>query len=134
MPPDAPTPGTGGDWLERAKSALAIARQPMPEVVFWEDLCYQAQQAAEKAIKAVFIHKRLIFAYTHDIEELGAELEEKGVVVPAHIKEAISLSRYATETRYPGYFEPVTEDEFRQAVALAERAIEWAERVLKEPA
>lgn len=45
--------GTPRDWLGRAKSNLARARQPKPDEVFWEDLCFDAQQAVEKALKAV---------------------------------------------------------------------------------
>jgi HEPN domain-containing protein len=32
--------------------------------VYLEDLCYQAQQAAEKAIKAIFISLRRTFPYS----------------------------------------------------------------------
>ena len=46
FPPDDPT-----EWLNRAKSNLAIARNRLPET-YLEDLCFEAQQAAEKAIKS----------------------------------------------------------------------------------
>jgi hypothetical protein len=42
------------EWLNRARSNLAHAQAVSPEV-FLEDLCFDAQQAAEKAIKAIFI-------------------------------------------------------------------------------
>jgi HEPN domain-containing protein len=32
---------------------LALAKQPKPREAFWDDLCFDAQQAAEKSIKAV---------------------------------------------------------------------------------
>jgi len=38
-------------------------------------LCFQAQQAAEKAIKAVYISKKVAFPYIHDISHLLAALE-----------------------------------------------------------
>ncbi|HVT02768.1 MAG TPA: HEPN domain-containing protein [Thermoanaerobaculia bacterium] len=53
MPRDRATPGSAEDWLARARSDLAIARSPLPEGAFLEDLCFHAQQAAEKALKAV---------------------------------------------------------------------------------
>jgi HEPN domain-containing protein len=39
------------DWLVRAKSSLALAKQAKPQEAFWEDQCFLAQQAAEKALK-----------------------------------------------------------------------------------
>lgn len=43
-------------WLNRAKSNLARAKvgQLFPEILY-EDLCFDAQQAAEKALKALFV-------------------------------------------------------------------------------
>jgi HEPN domain-containing protein len=43
------------EWLKRAVSNLERARQPKPPSVYWEDLCFDAQQAAEKAVKALYI-------------------------------------------------------------------------------
>jgi hypothetical protein len=53
MPQDRPVPGSSADWLARAKGDLAIAKAPLPEGAFHEDLCFHAQQAAEKAMKPV---------------------------------------------------------------------------------
>lgn len=37
-------------WLKRAKSNLVRAKQPRPEEVYYEDLCYDAQQSVEKSL------------------------------------------------------------------------------------
>lgn len=42
-------------WLARAKGDLALASAPLPPGAFYEDLCFHAQQAAEKAIKAASV-------------------------------------------------------------------------------
>jgi HEPN domain-containing protein len=76
LQPDNPV-----EWLNRAKSSLAIAIQPSGEI-YPEDLCFQAQQAAEKAIKAVYISKKVSFPYIHDISQLLAALEKEGVIIP----------------------------------------------------
>jgi HEPN domain-containing protein len=44
FPPDDPR-----EWLNRARGNLARAKSRIPEA-FLEDLCFDAQQAAEKAI------------------------------------------------------------------------------------
>lgn len=69
-PPDDPR-----EWLKRAKSALALA-QVHEEAIYFEDLCFQAQQAVEKAVKAVLIQRGVRFSYVHDIAELLAEAED----------------------------------------------------------
>jgi HEPN domain-containing protein len=127
MPPDKSIPGSVQDWLVRATGHLALAQQPKPAGAFWEDQCFLAQQAAEKAIKAVYQHQELPFRYTHDLEELGKGLEDHGVPIPPVVKEAVILTRYAFETRYPGPFEPVTAEEYHEAVRLATSVVAWAE-------
>ena len=131
VPQDKSMPGDPVGWLTRAKGSLALAKLPKPEGAFWEDQCFFAQQAAEKAIKAVYQHKGLFFRYIHDLEELGKGLEDQGIPIPDVIKEAIILTKYAVETRYPGLYEPVTEEEYQEAIRLAEATIEWAESIIQ---
>jgi hypothetical protein len=52
VPQDRPTPGSAEDWLARARGDLAIAKAPLPEEAFYEDLCFHAQQAAEKGTES----------------------------------------------------------------------------------
>ena len=40
------------EWMNRARSSLAIAKNRVPQA-YLEDLCFEAQQAAEKAAEAV---------------------------------------------------------------------------------
>jgi len=55
MPAEDRMPGSPPDWLHRARSDLNLARLSRPEGVLLEDLCFHAQQAAEKALKAVLV-------------------------------------------------------------------------------
>jgi len=132
MPPEKTIPGSPLDWLTRAKGSLALAKQPKVEEAFWEDQCFLAQQAAEKALKAVYQLKGILFRYTHDLEELGRGLEDSGLPVPPDVKEAIILTRYAFETRYPGPFEVVTKEEYQEAIRLAEAVVVWASSIIAE--
>jgi len=121
-----PRPGTPLDWLRRARADLALARVDLPPGGFYEDLCFHAQQAAEKAIKAVYQLREWRFRYVHNIEELLTGLRQGGEPVPSDLDEATRLTQYAFETRYPGFGEPVTRDEYERAVKLAGRVVEWA--------
>ena len=42
-------------WLVRARSDLTLACQDAPGILL-EDLCYHAQQVAEKALKGVLVY------------------------------------------------------------------------------
>ncbi len=77
MPQHNPPPGTAREWLDRAQGKLALAHQPLPSGAFWEDLCFLDQQAAELAIKAVFIAHDWTFPFIHDLGELLDELERQ---------------------------------------------------------
>jgi len=132
MPPDRPVVGSPQDWLARARGDLALARVPLPADAFYEALCFHAQQAAEKALKAVYLHHGWRFKYIHDLAELVAGLKQNGMTVPEDVMDSMNLTSYASATRYPDLDEPVTEDEHRQAVARAEAVVQWAERDLRQ--
>jgi HEPN domain-containing protein len=59
-------PNDSREWLARAKSNLRLA-SVRDEAVYPEELCYNAQQAAEKAIKGVFVKLGREFPYTHNL-------------------------------------------------------------------
>jgi HEPN domain-containing protein len=63
-PPEDPR-----EWLNRARSNLLQAKAQR-RGVYLEDLCFSAQQAAEKAIKALLIKYDVKFPYTHDLAKL----------------------------------------------------------------
>jgi HEPN domain-containing protein len=109
MPGNDVVPGSAADWMARARGDLAIAKAPLPEDAFLEDLCYHAQQAAEKALKAIYLHFGWTFRYTHDLEILTAGLIEKGLDIPADVLEGIELTGFAWAARYPGLIEPITD-------------------------
>jgi HEPN domain-containing protein len=77
MPPERFLPDDPREWLNRTRSNLLKAKEKVPDV-YLEDLCFDAQQAAEKAIKAVFLKKGIAFPYTHDLADLLTLLEESG--------------------------------------------------------
>ncbi len=130
MPQDRTTPGSAQDWLARARSDLAIAQSPLPEGAFLEDLCFHAQQAAEKALKAVYQHRQWVFRYTHDLEDLIAGLRERGQDIPPDVQEADLLTGFAWEARYPGLSEPVGREEYEESVRQAGIVVAWAEKVI----
>jgi HEPN domain-containing protein len=117
-------------WLKRAKSNLLRAKTPRTnEEIYYEDYCYDAQQCAEKALKAYCIFLNLPYPKTHDINYLFELIENAGVEISEENRQASILSEYSVETRYPGDYIEVTEEDYKKAIFIAEQIYKW---VLKE--
>ena len=121
-------------WLRRARSNLALARQGKPSDAVWEDLCFDAQQAVEKATKAVLVRFKIDFPKTHSLETLFHLLEVSGHPAPPSLMVAKDLTDYAIEMRppLPEDEEEVTEEDHRNAVSIAERVVQWAEKLIED--
>jgi HEPN domain-containing protein len=85
-----------------------------------DTVAFHAQQCAEKYLKALLSLRAVDFPRIHDIAELLA-LAEMGERVALSVEEQRLLTGYATVTRYPGDYEPVTVTEARRAVTMARR-------------
>ena len=129
MPPEDSEAGGPADWLRYARSDLAYAKVPRPPGVLWESLCFHAQQAAEKAIKAVLVASSIAFPRTHNLETL-VELLPHELPTPIEPLKAVGLSHYAAVTRYPGEFESIGEAEYIEAITLASAVVAWAEATI----
>jgi len=125
-------PGSPADWIRHAESDLAIASQPPPAGVLFETLCFHAQQAVEKSLKAVLISHNVEPPYTHDIAKLISAIEASGIEWPDRLDDAAGLTRYAVQTRYPGVVGPVPEEHHSRSVAVARAVLAWAERVISK--
>ena len=132
MPPDLPEIGTPADWLRYARSDLALARVPRPVDVLLDTLCFHAQQAVEKSLKAVLLSKEIRFPYTHDIARLITLVSAATIAWPEELDQAAELSEYAAESRYPGSKELVSEEDYHQALTIAEQVLAWAESVVSD--
>lgn len=119
-------------WLKRAKSNLARAKVgKVSEDILYEDLCFDSQQAVEKAFKAICIINDIRFKKAHDISYLVDLLENGNIVVPEELQKAKILTDYAVELRYPGDYPPVDENMYKDAIEIAEAVVSWAETELK---
>lgn len=130
MPPEAFVPGSPDDWLRHARSDLLLARQQVPPEVLLAMLCFHAQQAVEKSLKAVLLAHGTIFPYTHDLAQLITLVKHAGLPWPDVLDTAAELSVYAVGTRYPGAYGDLTADDYTQAIAIAEQVVAWAEALL----
>ena len=114
------------DWLKRARSNLERVRiGKCSEEILYEDVCFDAQQSAEKSLKSLLVKLDKPFPKTHSIGVLLKLIEETGIEIPDDVKQSKMLTDYAVDARYPGVYEPVSEDEYKEALKLAEDVFEW---------
>ena len=126
------SPGSPQDWLAHAESDLSLARVARERKdVLPEQACFHAQQAAEKALKAVLLFKRIEFPLVHDLKTLVDLLQENAVSFPPEVSEAGALTPYAVEARYPGHLEEITSSDVGEAVRLADAILRWAAEILR---
>jgi len=117
-------------WIDRAKSSLAISKNKSDENIFYEDLCFQAQQAVEKALKGMLIFYNIEPEKTHNLVLLIKELS-KYISIPEEISATAILNDYAVQTRYPGDYTPIEEEEYKNAIKIAENCVNWIENACK---
>jgi HEPN domain-containing protein len=65
------------EWLGRARSSLELAKAADNRLVYYEDLCFQAQQSAEKGLKGLLIFYGIEPEKTHNLYTLLQELEKQ---------------------------------------------------------
>ena len=129
FPPGRYPPDDPREWMARAKHNLRRAKRWVPDEDegFLEYLCFPAQQAAEKAIKARLIALDVEFPYTHSIEDLLACLETAGDAIPDEVRAAESLTPYAAIMRYPNQCPLAGEEQYLAAIRAAEAVVSWVE-------
>lgn len=118
------------DWFRQAEADLRHARNSLESGDF-EWSCFAAHQAAEKALRAVFL-KLGMDAWGHTITVLIGNLP-KSVEPPSEtlVNYARMLDKYYIPTRYPNGFESgaptdfYTSDEAQNAIYQAEGILEF---------
>ena len=122
--------GSPADWLRYARSDLNLARIAVGSDVMLEMLCFHAQQAAEKGIKAVLLGAGIPFPRTHNIGSLLALLPATHTLSP-DVALAVSLTDYAVANRYPGEYEEVSDVDYEEAIRLASAVVAWADHIVR---
>nr|VFJ88350.1 MAG: HEPN domain-containing protein [Candidatus Kentron sp. H]VFJ93548.1 MAG: HEPN domain-containing protein [Candidatus Kentron sp. H]VFJ94873.1 MAG: HEPN domain-containing protein [Candidatus Kentron sp. H] len=80
--------------MSYAKSDLALARTAGSPDIMPKMLCFHAQQAAEKALKAVLLAGNTDFPNTHNLRFLLDRIPSR-IEIPPEIEDAALLTDYA---------------------------------------
>jgi HEPN domain-containing protein len=85
-------------------------------------VCWLAQQAAEKALKAVLVFFQIDFPRRHDLDAMR-NLIPIGWQLKEEHPDLADLTEWAVEARYPGDWPDATQEEARSA--LQQRRAVW---------
>lgn len=119
------------EWVQKAENDLKTATHVLTlgEDAPTDTICFHCQQAVEKYLKALMIVRGIKFPRIHDIERL-VRLLPAADRPQMTVEEQGALTDYATQTRYPGNYEPITLEEATLAVKLAWRVRDQIRRQL----
>lgn len=130
-------PERSTDWMRQALRDLESARS-QKLAGFHEWACFIAQQAAEKALKALY--QRLGGeAWGHSLSDLLLGLREKVDGAETLREDARSLDRLYVPTRYPNGWaqgtpgDYITEEDASHAIGSAESIVRFCEGRLARP-
>jgi HEPN domain-containing protein len=109
------------EWVRKAEGDYRVgrklARSRPPENDF---ICFCCQQAAEKFLKGLLVELGLPVPRTHNLEDLLGLLRPHHPGLFGLRRGLIFLTRFAVDTRYPG---------FHARRRQTDAALRWAERV-----
>jgi HEPN domain-containing protein len=90
---------------------------------------FHAQQAVEKALKAVLAIHEVEFPFTHDLAGLAELCEAEGAVLPPSLADIDQLTPFGVRLRY-GALDDMVPVERAVALQWAELTISWASDVI----
>ena len=105
---------------------LSKTFHPMPI----ENICYNCQQAVEKALKAVLIYFTDDCPKTHDIGSLHKLCKEYSTEIELTTSIARTLTRFATKSRYPDDVNDFTEADTVLGLKYAGQILEQVGKIL----
>lgn len=122
------------DWFDQGLRDLEHARRSV-ELGDYEWACFAAQQACEKAVKALY-QQRGEEAWGHAVSVLLEGLGPQLAVAPELLDAGRELDQHYIPARYPNAhpegppYQFYTQGQAKRAVEHAEAIIAWCERLL----
>lgn len=122
-------------WLDKARSDLRMATLAVDDrEKLWDQACFHAQQAAEKALKALLVARQLPVPRTHDLVHVIELLEPDLPAIAALSEDAALLEDHGVSPRYPTFRAPETRDDALDALRRAKRVVAAVRKALRDAA
>lgn len=122
MPPEDVHKKIIGEWLDKAETDLAVAKRLLSdEEPFCTAIAFHCQQSAEKYLKAMLTFWNIDFPKTHVLAALIGLVETRDKHMAESLMDAVILTPYGVELRYPGDRPEVSLQEAREAFDLASK-------------
>jgi HEPN domain-containing protein len=119
-------------WLAKSEEDLLVSGIILgAEMTSYDTAGFHAQQAAEKAFKALLVRHQVDFRHTHEIQELLALAEPVAPGIQAHLAAADTLTPYAVNARYPGSQPPLDKGEATRQVEVARAVVAHVSSLLQ---
>jgi len=131
--PDEVTHEYVRQWLEKADMDLKAAQCLQSASGFSDIICFHAQQAAEKFLKAMLAYKKIEIPKTHDLKLL---LDLTGITekeIGLEEDEIHELSGYCVEARYPADLPVLDSQDALKAVETAKKIHQTVLPILIDP-
>lgn len=123
-------------WFYFADNDLLTADSLLKSKI-WNQVCYHAQQAVEKAVKGYLKAGDIRFRKTHDLLELYEDMGVTGDEWKILYEGCVYMNRFYVSTRYPDAFVGSlpeglpNESDARKALAVAEEIVAFLKSRLK---
>jgi HEPN domain-containing protein len=119
-------------WLVFAEDDQALAELVLNmQDIMPRQAGYHAQQAAEKALKAIYVFLQLQYPFMHDLDQLRNGLPD-GWPIKQEFPLLKPLTDWAVNERYPGAQKEATREDARRHVTLAQALLRAARRDLEQ--
>ena len=117
-------------WIEKAKSDLNHAKSSFVNKEFdWAQIA--SQQAAEKALKSVCLHREIGLIKVHDLTILAKKVNAPGEI----LENCGLLNPFYTASRYPDVQEETNEElektAAKDAIKSAGKLVKWCKEQIK---
>jgi len=117
-----------GRWLAKAKNDLRTSETILAiDNPITDTACFHAHQCVEKCLKAFLTSSGVHIERTHDLTRLVELCRKKDPGFEQLRPTAVLLADYAVASRYPDDWREIPLDEATQALAGANKVLEFVE-------
>ena len=124
------------DWLNEAKADLHHAEASV-KIGHYNWACFAAQQASEKALKALILHAMGEYPRGHDLVKLYRRVKDY-VEIRLNESSLARLSAYYIQARYPNVglerpSEEITKEHAEESISTARGVINEISKAIRDP-